>query len=158
MPLDQLGALLVTPDAHLITLSDAFVGFVLPSKVHGCIASGKPVVFIGSERSDVHRLCWESGCDYTRVAAGDAVGFARTLEHLADLCEDTPPRPRFGPTMCRTDQLEGTHMKKALVCGAGGFIGLHLVNRLKREAWVPLSGSADFNRWVYGPAESGIVK
>jgi nucleoside-diphosphate-sugar epimerase len=28
-------------------------------------------------------------------------------------------------------------MKKALVCGAGGFIGLHLVNRLKREGlWV----------------------
>jgi GDP-D-mannose 3', 5'-epimerase len=28
-------------------------------------------------------------------------------------------------------------MKKALVCGAGGFIGSHLVNRLKREGlWV----------------------
>ncbi|MET0194912.1 MAG: hypothetical protein ABW200_16255 [Hyphomicrobiaceae bacterium] len=88
VPIDDLGGLLVTPDAHLITLSDAFVGFVVPSKVHGCIASRKPLVFIGSERSDVHRLCWESGCDYTRVAAGDAAQFARTLEHLADLCED----------------------------------------------------------------------
>jgi GDP-D-mannose 3',5'-epimerase len=28
-------------------------------------------------------------------------------------------------------------MKKALVCGAGGFIGSHLVKRLKREGfWV----------------------
>ena len=28
-------------------------------------------------------------------------------------------------------------MKKALVCGAGGFIGGHLVKRLKREGfWV----------------------
>jgi nucleoside-diphosphate-sugar epimerase len=28
-------------------------------------------------------------------------------------------------------------MKKALVCGVGGFIGSHLVNRLKREGfWV----------------------
>lgn len=26
-------------------------------------------------------------------------------------------------------------MKEALVCGAGGFIGSHLVNRLKREGW-----------------------
>jgi hypothetical protein len=96
VPIDQLGALLVTPDAHLITLSDAFVGFVVPSKVHGCIASRKPVVFIGSERSDVHRLCWESGCDYTRVAAGDVAGFARTLEHLADLCEDAPTAAQLG--------------------------------------------------------------
>ena len=26
-------------------------------------------------------------------------------------------------------------MKKALVCGAGGFIGLHLVKRLKKEGY-----------------------
>jgi hypothetical protein len=108
VPIDQLGALLVTPDSHLITLSDAFVGFVVPSKVHGCIASRKPIVFIGSERSDVHRLCWESGCDYTRVAAGDAAGFARTLEHLADLCEDNPAandlRPHDVPPAGSTEQ------------------------------------------------------
>ena len=41
VPLEKLANLLVTPDAHLITLSDAFVGFVLPSKVHGCVASNK---------------------------------------------------------------------------------------------------------------------
>ena len=59
VPREQLASLLVTPDAHLITLSDAFVGFVLPSKVHGCIASGRQVLFIGSAASDVHRLCTE---------------------------------------------------------------------------------------------------
>src|SRR5262249_23477980 len=37
VPLEELASLLVTPDAHLITLSDAFVGYVLPSKVHGCL-------------------------------------------------------------------------------------------------------------------------
>ena len=108
VPIDHLGALLVTPNSHLITLSDAFVGFVVPSKAHGCIASRKPIVFIGSERSDVHRLCWESGCDYTRVAAGDAAGFARTLEHLADLCEDNPAandlRPHDVPPAGSTEQ------------------------------------------------------
>ena len=48
-------------------------------------------------KSDVDRLCWESGCDYTRVAAGDAAGFARTLEHLADLCEDNPTAKDLRP-------------------------------------------------------------
>src|SRR5262249_5744224 len=41
---EKLASLLVTPDAHLITLSDPFVGFVLPSKVYGCIESGRPVL------------------------------------------------------------------------------------------------------------------
>jgi hypothetical protein len=45
----NLGRLLVTPHAHLITLKDSFVGYVLPSKVHACIASGRP--FSSSEVS-----------------------------------------------------------------------------------------------------------
>src|SRR5262249_5808140 len=57
---EKLASLLVTPDAHLITLSDPFVGFVLPSKVYGCIESGRPVLFIGSEKSDVQLLCRQS--------------------------------------------------------------------------------------------------
>lgn len=57
VPLDQLASLLVTADAHLITLREPFVGFVLPSKVYGCIASGKDILFIGPGSSDVHSLC-----------------------------------------------------------------------------------------------------
>lgn len=84
VPLEQLGALLVTADSHLISLSDAFVGYVLPSKVHGCIASRRPIVFIGSERSDVHHVCVESSNAYYRIAMGDAAGLARVLDRLAD--------------------------------------------------------------------------
>ena len=87
-PLDQLAHLLVTPDAHLITLSDSFVGYVLPSKVHGCIASRKPILFVGNARSDVHLLCSEAveSC-YQRVDVGDVVGCVSTLERLADFVE-----------------------------------------------------------------------
>jgi hypothetical protein len=83
VPLEKLANLLVTPDAHLITLSDPFVGFVLPSKVHGCIASRKPVLFVGSDHSDVHRLCLSSATGYQRVAIGDVNGCAVALENLA---------------------------------------------------------------------------
>ncbi len=85
VPLDELARLLVTPDAHLITLRDEFVGYVLPSKVYGCIASGKPVLFVGSAASDVHRLCAERmapGC-YRRIDVGDAAGVAAALEEIA---------------------------------------------------------------------------
>jgi hypothetical protein len=85
--LDQLNRLLVTPDAHLITLGDPFIGYVLPSKVHGCVASGRDVLFIGSETSDVDLLCRESGMPrgaYQRVAVDDAEGVAAALERIAD--------------------------------------------------------------------------
>ena len=56
----MLASLLVTADAHLITLSDAFVGFVAPSKVYGCIESRRPILYVGSDRSDVDLLCRET--------------------------------------------------------------------------------------------------
>ena len=100
--LAELPRLLVTPHAHLITLRDEFVGFVLPSKVYGCIASGRSVLFVGSADSDVHLLCSErlgarSGergaqgggpgreprrAVYRRVGVGDAAGVARALDEL----------------------------------------------------------------------------
>jgi hypothetical protein len=85
VPLEQLARLLVTPDAHLITLRDAFVGFVLPSKVYGCVASGRPVLFVGSEASDVDLVCRQAAnANYCRVAVGDVEGVARALEGIAD--------------------------------------------------------------------------
>ncbi len=92
VPLDLLPRLLVTPAAHLITLRDAFVGYVLPSKVHACVASGRPVLYVGSERSDVHRLC-AAGLPadaYWRVDVGNAAGVAWALEAVADGAEAPP--------------------------------------------------------------------
>lgn len=92
VPMDQLSALLVTPDAHLITLSDAFVGYVLPSKVHGCVASGRPLLFIGSEKSDVHSLaCGPLGPRYQRVDAGDVRACTAALEALGSLTAGARP-------------------------------------------------------------------
>ncbi|MEO8276018.1 MAG: hypothetical protein ABI639_07345 [Thermoanaerobaculia bacterium] len=84
VPLAELPRLLVTPHAHLITLRDEFVGYVLPSKVYGCIASGRKVLFIGSAASDVHLLCSERlpAERYERVPVNDAAGFARALDSL----------------------------------------------------------------------------
>lgn len=92
VPLDQLASLLVTPDAHLITLLDRFVGFVLPSKVYGCVASGRPVLYVGSERSDVHLLCaGRPGLQYRRVDVADVEGCAAAIERLADVVDESRP-------------------------------------------------------------------
>lgn len=85
VPLELLPRLLVTPDAHLITLRDEFVGYVLPSKVYGCLRSGREVLYVGSKRSDVHLLCSREIPDgrYRRVDVGDADGVARALEEIS---------------------------------------------------------------------------
>jgi hypothetical protein len=87
VPLELLPRLLVTPDAHLITLRDGFVGYVLPSKVYGCIQSGLPLLYIGSAGSDVHLLGSQglpSG-SYLRMDVGDSAGVARALEEIGHL-------------------------------------------------------------------------
>jgi hypothetical protein len=84
VPLEQLAGLLLSADAHLITLKDAFVGFVMPSKVYASLELRTPLIFVGSPESDVDLLGRQAGLPYWRVACGDAAGFARALENLAD--------------------------------------------------------------------------
>jgi len=84
VPLSELPALLLAADVHLITLRDAFVGYVLPSKVHACIESGKRILFVGSAGSDVHLLANQSlpSTRYCRVDVGDVGGLVAALHKL----------------------------------------------------------------------------
>lgn len=86
VPLEQLASLLITPDAHLITLRDEFVGYVLPSKVHGCVESGRPILYIGSTESDVHLLCSTKSTPgrYFHADVGDEEAVFQALEALAE--------------------------------------------------------------------------
>jgi hypothetical protein len=94
VPLAELPRLLVAADAHLITLRDPFVGYVLPSKVHACLESRCDVLYIGSRLSDVHLLCSQAlPAGYLQVEVGDAAGVARALEEIADRAAAGHGRP-----------------------------------------------------------------
>jgi hypothetical protein len=84
VPLERVPRLLLAADVHLITLSDPFVGYVLPSKIHACIESGKSILFIGSEHSDVHLLASRAlpTDKYSRVSPGDADGLVNVLRQM----------------------------------------------------------------------------
>jgi hypothetical protein len=85
VPLERLGGVLLSAHAHLITLKDAFVGFVMPSKIYACLESRRPLMFVGSAESDIDLLARaRSGLPYWRVDCGDASGFADALECLAE--------------------------------------------------------------------------
>jgi hypothetical protein len=84
VPLSDLPRLLIAADVHVITLSDPFVGYVLPSKVHACIASGRRILFIGSANSDVHLLASSALPPdmYRRVDIGDLNGLVEALQAM----------------------------------------------------------------------------
>lgn len=95
-PLDRLPGILCAADVHLITLDNRFVGYVMPSKVYACIASGRPILFVGSRESDVHLLCARHLLPerYRQVDVGDAGAVAGALRSLLGLAgaNGTPTR------------------------------------------------------------------
>lgn len=88
VPLDELAHLLVAPDAHLVTLKPKFMGFVLPSKIYGCIASKRPILYIGPRGSDVHKLCLANAeLPYLQVDVGEPEMVKSALDSLGS-CGD----------------------------------------------------------------------
>ena len=84
VPLADLPRLLVAADVHLITLRDPFVGYVLPSKVYACIESGKRILFVGSQNSDIHLVASRAlpSSRYCRVDVGDVDGLVNALHAM----------------------------------------------------------------------------
>jgi hypothetical protein len=84
VPLKDLPRLLLATDAHLVTLRDPFVGYVLPSKIHACIESGKRILFIGSKDSDVHLLASSMlpSDRYYRLNVGDVEAVVSALHSI----------------------------------------------------------------------------
>ena len=52
----QLPLSLTAPDVHLVTLRPEWEGLVMPSKLYGALAAGRPVVFIGDPEGDTARI------------------------------------------------------------------------------------------------------
>ena len=84
VPLEDLPRLLLAADVHLITLRDPFVGYVLPSKVYACIDSGKTILFVGSQNSDIHLVASRAlpSSRYCRVDVGDVDGLVDALHAM----------------------------------------------------------------------------
>lgn len=52
---EETPGLLASARVHLITMSPGWEGIVVPSKLYGCIRTGRPVLFIGPENADTAR-------------------------------------------------------------------------------------------------------
>lgn len=80
-PGNKVPSVLAAGDAHVITVKRGLEGVVVPSKLYGILAAGKPVVAVAGEECDVVSLGKEKGFG---VAADpeDAEGFAGCVQEL----------------------------------------------------------------------------
>jgi glycosyltransferase involved in cell wall biosynthesis len=81
-PAALLSDSLAASDVHLVSLLPALEGLIVPSKIYGILAAGRPAVFIGDTRGDVARLIRDHDCGVV-VGVGDSEGLASQLRTLA---------------------------------------------------------------------------
>jgi colanic acid biosynthesis glycosyl transferase WcaI len=61
-PASKVQSVLAAADAHVVTIKRGLEGIVVPSKMYGILAAGKPIVSVAPEDTDVARLCTHIGC------------------------------------------------------------------------------------------------
>jgi colanic acid biosynthesis glycosyl transferase WcaI len=86
-PKDRLAESLSAADIHLIPLLKAATGAIVPSKIYGILAAGRPYVAMMDEAAEAARLVREYSIGFV-VPPGDAQALADTIRHAADQPED----------------------------------------------------------------------
>jgi colanic acid biosynthesis glycosyl transferase WcaI len=74
----DLAAHLCSADIHLASVDPAWDGLILPSKVQGSFAVGRPVLFVGSEQHEIAQWVRESQAGW-HVLPGDVAGLTRAI-------------------------------------------------------------------------------
>ena len=82
-PTQDLSAHLQSADVHLASLDAAWSGTMVPSKLQGIFAVGRPVIFVGSSQSSIGRWVIESGGGWV-VEPGDVSGLLVALHEAGD--------------------------------------------------------------------------
>lgn len=81
VPLSQLSGLLIGGEIHLILQKPGTEGLLVPSKVYGTLAAGRPSLFVGPSNCEVSRIISESRSGLV-VDAGDVEGVVNALRTL----------------------------------------------------------------------------
>jgi glycosyltransferase involved in cell wall biosynthesis len=81
-PREQLHASLSIADVHLISMRREMTGIVVPGKLYGAMASGRPTLFVGPEHSESADTIRQAACGMT-IRLGDVDGLVDALTGLA---------------------------------------------------------------------------
>lgn len=70
-PRSQLDQSLTAGDVHLVTLRERMPGLLVPSKIYGILAAGRPTLYVGPPTGEIAEILREGRCG-TLVPSGDA--------------------------------------------------------------------------------------
>jgi colanic acid biosynthesis glycosyl transferase WcaI len=79
--LDRLRHSLAVPDVHWVSLRPELEGLILPSKLYGIAAAGKPLIAVSSIEGELAQLIRRYQFGYI-VEPGNSEGLARAIEEL----------------------------------------------------------------------------
>jgi glycosyltransferase involved in cell wall biosynthesis len=82
-PAELLSDSLAAADVHFVSLLPALEGLIVPSKIYGILAAGRPTLFIGDPSGDLARMVVAEDCGIA-VAVGDSQRLAAQLTALRD--------------------------------------------------------------------------
>jgi colanic acid biosynthesis glycosyl transferase WcaI len=80
-PRNELAETLSVADVHLVSLLPKLEGLVVPSKLYGICAVGRPTIFIGNVEGELAQTVRDAGIGVT-VSEGDTAGLVAALKML----------------------------------------------------------------------------
>lgn len=98
-PAEKLSESLSAADAHLVTMRPNLCGLVVPSKVYGVLAVGRPCLFVGPADSEAARLIRETDSGFV-IEPGQSA-------QLASEILDWVGNPTLHATACRKARIAG---------------------------------------------------
>jgi len=81
-PREELARSLSAADVHLVSLRPELEGLIVPSKIYGTAAAGRPVIFIGDKNGEIAQLLASNDFGVT-IAQGDGAALAAEIIKLA---------------------------------------------------------------------------
>ncbi len=79
----RLSESLSVPDVHLVSLQSQLEGLIVPSKIYGIAAAGRPAIFVGDPESEIANITAEIGCELV-VPTGNSDLLVEYILNLSD--------------------------------------------------------------------------
>lgn len=95
-PPEEIPYVIAAPDVHIVTVRRGLEGVVVPSKLYGILAAGKPVLAVAPPSSDVAKIVTSAGCGLAADPddAGSVAEALRSLRANPDLLRQMGQRAR----------------------------------------------------------------